>query len=140
MRDLTTRFIDHSVPSLYVAFASSVTITLAGAALAATETWVMPSGRSLALLGIASAAVFIGYYLGIVSMRIGEIAVVAPFRYSMIPIALALGYGFWGYVPDALSFMGILIVSLAGLYLLHRERSAIAARRIQLQAAADRTS
>jgi drug/metabolite transporter (DMT)-like permease len=125
MRDLTTRFIDHSVPSLFVALASSAVITLAGAGLAATETWVVPSWRALALLAGASLAVVIGYHLGVVAMRTGEIAAVAPFRYSTILLALMLSYLIWGYVPDEISLLGIVIVCLAGLYLLTRERAAI---------------
>ena len=46
-RDLTTRFVDHSVPSLLVAVASSAMITLAGCALWPFEIWVPPSPRAL---------------------------------------------------------------------------------------------
>ena len=78
---------------------------------------------------VASAAVFFGYYLGIVAMRIGEIAVVAPFRYSTILLALLLGYLLWGFVPDAISLGGIAIVIGSGLYLLRRERAVLARQR-----------
>lgn len=128
MRDLTTRYIDHAVPSLYVAFASSAMITVAGAMLAPLESWVVPSAHALGLLAGASVAVFIAYYLGVVAMRTGEIAVVAPFRYSTILLALLLGYLLWGYVPDAVSIGGILLVCGAGVYLLVRERTAALAR------------
>jgi drug/metabolite transporter (DMT)-like permease len=128
-RDLTTRFIDPSVPSLYVAFASSVLIMLGGFVLLPMETWVVPSPKALLLLALASAAVFFGYYLGIVAMRVGEIAVVAPFRYSTILLALLLGYLLWGFVPDAISLAGIAIVIGSGLYLLRRERAVLARQR-----------
>lgn len=129
VRDLTTRFIDPSVPSLYVAFASSVLIALGGLPLLLVETWVMPSPKALLLLALASAALFFAYYLGIVAMRIGEIAVVAPFRYSTILLALLLGYLLWGFVPDAISLGGIAIVIGSGLYLLRRERAVLARQR-----------
>ena len=93
-RDLTTRFIDRSVPSLYITFASSAMVTVAGVAMVPWEIWVIPSPRSLALLGGASVAVFAAFYLGVVAMRTGEIAVVAPFRYATILLALLLGYIF----------------------------------------------
>jgi drug/metabolite transporter (DMT)-like permease len=89
----------------------------------------VPSPKALILLALASAAVFFGYYLGIVAMRIGEIAVVAPFRYSTILLALLLGYLLWGFVPDAISLAGIAIVIGSGLYLLRRERAVLARRR-----------
>jgi drug/metabolite transporter (DMT)-like permease len=129
VRDLTTRFIDPSVPSLYVAFASSVLIALGGLPLLLVETWVMPSPKAWLLLAVASTAVFFAYYLGIVAMRIGEIAVVAPFRYSTILLALLLGYLLWGFVPDAISLVGIAIVIGSGLYLLRRERAVLARQR-----------
>jgi drug/metabolite transporter (DMT)-like permease len=121
-RDLTTRFIAHAVPSLLVATASSAMVTLAGLALLPFETWVLPSERALLLLTAAASSLFVAYHLGIVAMRTGEIAVVAPFRYTLIILALILSYALWGHVPDAPAFTGIAVICGAGLYLLHRER------------------
>ena len=121
-RDLTTRFVNPAVPSLLVAVASSFMITLAGLTLYPFETWHWPSQRALSLLGGAAVCLYFAYYLGIVAMRTGEIAVVAPFRYSLILLALVLSYVVWGHVPDAYASAGIAIVCGAGLYLLHRER------------------
>lgn len=121
-RDLTTRFIDHAVPSLYVAVASSAIISLGGLALMPFDsTWVVPSMKSWALLTCSAASLYVAYYFGIVAMRTGEIAVVSPFRYALILEAMLLGYLFWGYVPDAWSVFGTGIVVVAGIYLLHRE-------------------
>lgn len=128
-RDLTTRFIDHSVPSVLVAAASSAVISLAGLGWLPFETWVVPSGRALALLGGAAASLYFAYTFGIVGMRTGEIAVVAPFRYALILLALVLGYTIWGHIPDSLSFVGIAIVCAAGLFLLYLERRATRERR-----------
>jgi drug/metabolite transporter (DMT)-like permease len=124
-RDLTTRFIDHSVPSIFVTFATSAVIMLAGLGLMPFETWIVPSPRALALLMGASSCLFVAYHFGIVAMRTGEIPLVAPFRYASIVLALLLGYGIWGHVPDALSLAGMGIVVLAGLYLLYSERRGI---------------
>lgn len=121
-RDLTTRFIDHSVPSLLVAVASSAIIMVAGLGLMPFEIWVWPSGRALGLLAACSVCIYFAYYFGIVAMRVGEISVVAPFRYAMVLLALVLSFGIWGHVPDAVSLLGIAIICGAGLYLLHRER------------------
>ncbi len=130
-RDLTTRFIDHSIPSLFIAVASSAAITLAGFTLLPFETWVRPSPRAMLLLSGAAAALYFAYYLGIVAMRTGEIAVVAPFRYALIILSLTLGYLIWGYVPDAVSFAGIGLICASGIYLLHRERLAMHARAVE---------
>ena len=77
-RELTTRYIDHSVPSLYIAFASSAMVTLAGACLASVETWIVPSASTLGLVAVAAAAVFFAFHFGVVAMRTGEIPAPAP--------------------------------------------------------------
>lgn len=129
-RDLTTRFINHSVPSLYVAVASSAIITIGGFALAPFDNaWATPSVTAWLLLLACAASLYFAYYFGIVAMRIGELAVVAPFRYALILEALVLGYMFWGHVPDAWATFGTAIVVVAGLYLLHRENVAAKAAR-----------
>ena len=127
-RDLTTRFIDQTTPSILVAAASSATVMLGGLCLLPFETWVLPSGRVMAYLTAAAVALYFAYYLGIVAMRTGEIPVVAPFRYALILLALLLGYMIWGHIPDAVSGVGIAIVVGSGLYLLHRERVAARSR------------
>lgn len=127
-RDLTTRFIDHTTPSILVAAASSAMVTLGGFTLLPFETWILPSNTALVLLLVASGSLYFAYYLGIVAMRTGEIPVVAPFRYALILLALLLGYLLWGDIPDAISFLGIGVVTGAGLYLLHRERVTARAR------------
>jgi drug/metabolite transporter (DMT)-like permease len=123
-RDLTTRFIGPLVPSLFVTFWSSAVVMLAGLLLYPFEVWTWPSPHAWTLLVAASIAVYFAYYFGVVAMRIGEIAVVAPFRYSLVLLAILLSWCIWGHVPDALSSFGIVIICGAGLYLLHRERVA----------------
>ncbi len=126
-RDLTTRFIDPSIPSLFVATATSAVITLVGTAMLPFETWVPLTTPAFGLLAGAAVAVNFAYYLGIVAMRTGEIPVVAPFRYALILLALLLGFLLWGHVPDQISMLGMAVVTGAGLYLLHRERRSIRA-------------
>jgi drug/metabolite transporter (DMT)-like permease len=121
-RDLLTRFIDHSVPSILVTFATSGAVMLCGLALMPFETWVVPSPRALKLLLFASGCLFVAYHFGVVAMRTGEIPLVAPFRYASIVLALVLGYAIWGHVPDALSLFGIALICAAGLFLLYAER------------------
>ena len=74
------------------------------------------------MLAASAVALLAGQYWLIAAMRIGEIAVVAPFRYSLIVWAVASGYIVWGELPDFASWLGIAIVSLAGLYTFLREQ------------------
>lgn len=127
-RDLLTRFIDHSVPSILVTFATAAAVTVSGLALIPFETWVVPTPNTLMLLLATAACHVVAYHFGIVAMRIGEIPVVAPFRYFAIVLALILGYLVWADVPDVVSTIGIAIIVLAGLSLLALERSAAKSR------------
>jgi drug/metabolite transporter (DMT)-like permease len=62
-------------------------------------------------------------------MRTGEIAVVAPFRYSIILWAILAGFLVWRELPDLATSAGIAILTAAGLYTFLREhRLAKAAR------------
>jgi drug/metabolite transporter (DMT)-like permease len=124
-RDLLTRFIDQSVPSILVTFATSAAVMLSGLALMPFEAWLVPSPRALELLLFASCCVFVAFYFGVVAMRTGEIPVVAPFRYASIVLALLLGYLIWGHMPDAVSLAGIALICTAGLFLLYTEKGSM---------------
>ena len=73
---------------------------------------------------LAGAALFVaaGYYLIIASFRQGEIAVISPFRYTALLVALLLGYVLWGDIPNLLAWCGIALLIGAGLYVILRER------------------
>ena len=74
------------------------------------------------LLAGASVALLAGQFYLIAAMRTGEIAVVAPFRYSIILWAVLSGYLVWREIPDLATWVGIAIVSGAGLYTFLREQ------------------
>ena len=126
IRDLTTRGIDRSIPSMFVATAGSVAITLAGFAVAPFEApWIVPSWWALGWLIVSGACLSVANTFMIMALRTGEIGVVAPFRYAPVPLALWLGYWWWGDIPDQTAFVGIALVIGAGLYTLHRERATL---------------
>ena len=72
-----------------------------------------------------------GYYAITLSMRIGEIAAVAPYRYTRLLAALILGYLLFDEVPDWPMAVGATLVIGAGLFTLYRERRMRAALRAQ---------
>lgn len=122
LRDLVTRHLPPGVSSLGITIVTLAGISCVGLGLGATEVWAMPTGRELALL--AGAAVFFNaaFVLMIFAMRTGEIAVVAPFRYSIIVWAIGLGFLVWGEVPDALTLLGAAVIVATGIYSFFRER------------------
>jgi drug/metabolite transporter (DMT)-like permease len=105
-----------------VSVASSAAALAAGLGLGLFETWRAPTGDEVALAALA-AAMTTGGNLGlIVAMRAGDVSIVAPFRYAVIPFALLLGWLVFGEKPDASAMIGIALIVGSGLYTLHRER------------------
>jgi drug/metabolite transporter (DMT)-like permease len=122
-RDLTTRMIDRSIPSILVTLSTAVAVTLLSGAFSLFEDWQPVTWQQLGLLAAASVFLSGGYFLLTVSMRGGEMSVIAPFRYAGLLFALVLGFIVWGDVPNALAWAGIALLVAAGLYVLHSERS-----------------
>ena len=134
MRDTSTRFIPAHVPSILITLATALGTTVLSGLLSLAQGWQPISGAQFGMLAAAATLIAIAYYLLIASMRLGEISVVAPFRYTSLLYALALGYAVWGDVPNLLAWTGIALLVGAGLYMLHRER--LRARAV-LEAATD---
>ena len=133
-RDLMTRTIARSVPSILITFSTAVAVTLFAGAWSLLQQWQPITMQHLGLLAAASVFLSGGYYLLINSMREGEMSVIAPFRYTGLLFALVLGYVVWSDVPNTLAWCGIALLVGAGLYVLHSER---ARTRVALEAAAD---
>lgn len=124
-RDLSTRTIDRSVPSVLLTLSTASAVTLlAGAWTALSGGWQPVSGGQLALLAAASVFLSGGYFLLTVAMRSGEMSLVAPFRYTGLLFALGLGFAVWGDVPNLLAGLGITLLVGAGLVVLHGGPSA----------------
>ncbi len=125
LRDLATREIPAAIRNSAVTLITSCAVTVLGLAMGLIEDWVMPSATTIGLLAGASFLILVGYFGAIVSLRVGEISVVAPFRYSIVVWSLIIGYVVWGDVPDFLVLTGTIIVVATGLYTFFRERRAV---------------
>ncbi|WP_306027657.1 DMT family transporter [Stappia sp. MMSF_3263] len=122
LRDLTTSVLPKNIPTLGVTFATLVGVTVTGLGLSVTETWVMPSAKNLLLLATAAGFILVGFVCIINAMRIGDISLVAPFRYSIILWAIVIGYLVWEDIPDTFTLAGIAVLVGTGIYSLARER------------------
>ena len=120
-RDLITRRLGAEIPTIVVATVSAAAVTAASLLLAPFEAWSWPSAPAVLMLVCAGVGLLGGNYWIVVAMRHGDIATVAPFRYSVILWAVAAGFVVWGEMPDPATWIGIAVVSGAGLYALVRE-------------------
>jgi drug/metabolite transporter (DMT)-like permease len=83
--------------------------------------WVMPDPLDAALLVSVGIAGGFGQILLTRSYQFAPAAVVAPFEYAALPLAIGLGYWFWNEIPGANAYLGGTVIVSAGLYLLYYE-------------------
>ncbi|NTT86632.1 DMT family transporter [Tabrizicola fusiformis] len=123
VRDLSTRTLSRATPSAAVAVWASVAVTGMGLAGVLVQGWQPLSLREAATIGCASLALVVGYLMAVMVMRVGDIGVVAPFRYTSLLWAIVLGWALFGTLPDGLTLIGAAVVVATGLYTLTRERA-----------------
>jgi drug/metabolite transporter (DMT)-like permease len=122
IRDLATRWLPTEIPSLVIAWTTAVSITAMGLVLSVGQGWETPTSRPVALLVVAALCLVIGYFTGVQTVRIGDIAASAPFRYTVLIWGILLGYFVFDESPDAPTLIGAVVIVGASLYSLHRER------------------
>lgn len=123
LRDVTTRVIPGTVPTMVVVLFASLGGMLLGLAMAPWENWLPMSGRHFGLLMISSLFVLLGYVLIVQVMRLGDAGVTGPFRYTSLLWALILGYVVFGEWPTPLTMLGAAIVVATGIFTFYRERA-----------------
>jgi drug/metabolite transporter (DMT)-like permease len=120
-RDLATRAAPKSMSNLQLGlFGFAMLVIAGGMALAWTGGAVWPSGEAWLYLGLATAIGVIAYNALTGAMRHGEISVVAPFRYTRLVFAMALGVVVFAERPDALTLLGSAVIVSSGLFTLIR--------------------
>lgn len=83
--------------------------------------WVWPPSQDWPVLLATGLSVGIGGLLMAQAYRSGAAAMVAPFEYAGMPMAILWGLLFFGTVPDTVSAVGIALICGAGLYTIRRE-------------------
>lgn len=124
MRDLATRRLSREVSSVTVAFLAALAVGTAAGLMVPFTGWQAVSPQNWLLI-LAASGFLVGGYLSIVmAMRVGEIAVVAPFRYTSLLAALVLGWLVFDELPGAMTLIGAAVIVITGIYTFHRERTA----------------
>jgi len=84
--------------------------------------WVVPSAKVAAFLIGAGCVGGIGQILVTSAYRFADAGVVAPFEYSSMLIAVAIGYVVFAEVPTVQMLVGAILVIAAGVLIIFRER------------------
>jgi len=122
LRDLSTRQLSAHVPSIFVSLMTAVMVTVLGGVMSGVLEWKPVGGDDLRLLSAAALFLIFGYLFSVMTMRVGEISFISPFRYTALIWSIALGFFVFGDVPDSWTLLGSVIVVLMGIYTFYRER------------------
>lgn len=122
LRDLSTKRLSPATPSLFVTLMTAVAITCLGGVVTLTGDWAPMAAGTIGVLALAAVFLFVGYLFSVMTMRVGEMAFVSPFRYSILIWSLILGYFAFGDLPGALTITGAAIIVAAGFYTFLREQ------------------
>jgi drug/metabolite transporter (DMT)-like permease len=120
-RDLATRAAPGTISNLTLGVYGFAMMVPAGALLLAwTGGAIWPDGATSAALAGATVFGVSGYYALTAAMRVGEVSLVTPFRYTRLLFALILGTLIFAERPDAATLIGSAIIVASGLYALLR--------------------
>ncbi|WP_022704623.1 DMT family transporter [Pseudorhodobacter ferrugineus] len=124
-RDLATRAAPKTLSNLTLGVYGFAMMVPTGAGLLAwTGGAVVPDAATSAALAAATVFGVAGYYALTAAMRVGEVSVVTPFRYTRLLFALILGTLVFAERPDAATLLGSAIIVASGIYTLLRGRKA----------------
>ena len=128
LRDVVTRHMGSSGESTAaVVLVSTAVVTLAGFA-SAPFGWAPLRTSDLVLFAAGAILVGLAQALMVESLRLGEVGLVVPFKYTSLVWALVLGALVWGELPDSWTWSGGVLIVGAGLYIGHREARRAAGR------------
>ena len=116
---ITRKLLRSETPSSVVFYFSVI-----GAALALLTLpfgWVMPDARNLVILILIGLTGGIAQVFLMLSYRRASTAVLAPFEYTSMLMALVVGYWLFAEVPTLMMLIGAALVMLAGLLVIWRE-------------------
>ncbi len=129
-RDLATRAAAPVLSNVQLGIYGFFMLIPTGAAiLAVTGGAVLPGAPEMVGLVLATTFGVAAYYGLTAAMRMGEVSVITPFRYTRLIFALALGVLVFGESPDAPMLIGSAIIIASGLYTLARARKVARAAR-----------
>ena len=122
VRDIGTKLLSREVSTLLVSFYGAMIFAISGGVLLSVTggaSW--PDATMLVMFLVMIGLGSVGYICVTTSVRIGEMSVVSPFRYSRLLFSVAVGVIVLGEQVNALMLLGCALTMGAGLYIWRRE-------------------
>jgi len=122
-RDIATRGMPGEIGSLQLMTWAYIALVPAGIAMLwfSGTPLVAPDPAQWVMLACALVAGLAGYAAITVALRMGEVSVVMPFRYTRLVFTMAFAIVLAGERPDMLTYAGSALVIASGLYTFWRE-------------------
>ncbi len=125
IRDLATRAMPPRISSMVLsAFGFGVIVPVGLVMMVFEGPAILPDGWQSAYIAAALVVGPVGYYMIVAAMRVGEVAVVTPYRYVRLVFAMIIGMLAFGEVLDFYTLLGSAIIIGSGLFTIYRERRA----------------
>ncbi len=122
LRDISTKLVPESFSTLLLSFYSCVLFILSGSVLLMiTGGASVPDLDMIFKLGTMIALGSLGFFFMTGAVRLGDISVVIPFRYSRLLFSVAAGIFILGEQVSAIMLFGSALTILSGLYIWRRE-------------------
>lgn len=123
IRDLATQHAKTQTSSISMVYVTAVIAAIVNGVIVMFTEWEPLTLRGISGITASALSVFVGYFFSVLAMRIGEASYTAPFRYTVLVLAILISIFVFGDIPDQWTLIGSAIVAIAGLYTLHVERS-----------------
>lgn len=125
VREFATRRIDPSISALPVATLTAIAITAMMGLISAFTGWGPITGRSVGLMVLACVCLVGGYVFTIQTVRVGDLSVSAPFRYTTLVGAVVLGRIAFDERIDAWTIVGCGVIIGAGVVSIRSDRAVL---------------
>ena len=122
LRDIATKLVRESFSTLLLTFYSCFLFIFSGSILLFTHgVPSLPDWGNAAILVAMIIAGCLGFFFMTEAVRLGDMSVVIPFRYSRLLFSMAAGILILGEQVNAMMLIGSALTILSGLYIWHRE-------------------
>jgi len=122
LRDITTKLVRENFSTLLLSSYTSVLFIISGSFLLFISGGVsIPDIGMMAMLAAMVASGSLGFFFTTKAVRLGDVSVVIPFRYTRILFSLAAGTLILGEQVNAIMLFGSALTILSGLYIWRRE-------------------
>ena len=122
LRDIATKLVRESFSTLLITFYSCFLFIFSGSIILLIQgVPSLPDWDDVAMLVAMIIAGCLGFFFMTVAVRLGDMSVVIPFRYSRLLFSMAAGILILGEQVNAMMLIGSALTILSGLYIWHRE-------------------